>query len=159
MSIGKYQKTFGVGPLGMLISIMMFFLLWLLDRALNHVRILIQPKPIRIVGLVLIVLWACWHAWSIQTISRWWRHGILCTKGPYKFVRHPIYAGGILLGSVGVALIFNSWILLSLPILMHATFSILVRKEETMMDAVFGEEYRAYTARTGKLFPRMPLAK
>jgi protein-S-isoprenylcysteine O-methyltransferase Ste14 len=155
MSISRYQKLFGVGPLGMLIGIVLLGLLWLLDRAFHSAEILSQPGTIRFIGLVFVVLWVCWHSWCIRTISRWWRHDELCTTGPYRFVRHPIYAGGVLLGAIGVALIFNSWIMLALPVLMHATYSILVRKEEAMMAAVFGEEYKRYAGRTGRLFPRI----
>ena len=101
------------------------------------------------------VIWICWHSWCIKAISQWWRHDQLCTKGPYRIVRHPIYAGGTLLGSLGIALLFNSWIMLLLPVLMYIAYSILVRREETMMTAVFGEEYLRYASKTGRLFPRI----
>jgi protein-S-isoprenylcysteine O-methyltransferase Ste14 len=159
MNISKYQKLFGVGPIGMLIGMVMLGLLWLLDKTLRHVEISSRPRIIRIIGLILIMLWICWHSWCIRTISRWWRHDQLCTTGPYRFVRHPIYAGGVLLGSIGMTLMFNSWIMLPLPVLMYATYSILVRKEEAMMTAVFGEEYKRYAANTGRLFPRIPREK
>ena len=56
-------------------------------------------------------------------------------------------------------MIFNSWIILPLPAFMFVLYSILVRKEEAMMMAVFGEEYKQYAAHTGRLFPRMLPAK
>jgi protein-S-isoprenylcysteine O-methyltransferase Ste14 len=155
LNISKYQKYFGVGPLGALISAVMFGFLWLLDRSFHHVRILRYPKPFVIIGSALIGLWICWHAWSLITISQWWHHDRLCTTGPYRFVRHPIYAGGALLGATGISLIFNSWIILPLPVLAFAVYSILIRKEESMMLAVFGEEYQRYAARTGRLSPRL----
>jgi protein-S-isoprenylcysteine O-methyltransferase Ste14 len=152
MKISKYQKLFGVGPLGMLIGVVLLGLLWILDRTLHHVEIFGQPRTPRIIGSILIALWIVWYAWSIRTISRWWRHDQLCTTGPYRFVRHPIY-GGVLGVISGIALIFNSWIILPLPLLMYVTYSILVRKEEAMMTGVFGEEYKRYAARTGRFFP------
>ena len=63
------------------------------------------------------------------------------------------------MGSMGVVLIFNSWIILPLPALMFAIYSILVRKEEAMMTTVFGGKYKRYAADTGRLFPRIPPAK
>jgi protein-S-isoprenylcysteine O-methyltransferase Ste14 len=154
MNIGRYQKLFGVGPVGFLIGLVLLGLLWLLDRTLDHVEILNQPKPLRTIGWLLIVIWLCWHVWSIKAISSWWRHDRLCTTGPYRFVRHPIYAGGIWLGSLGIALMFNSWIVIFQPVLAYMVVSFLVRKEESMMTTVFGEEYRHYASRTGRLFPR-----
>jgi protein-S-isoprenylcysteine O-methyltransferase len=159
MNISRYQKLFGVGPLGMLISMVLLGLLWLLDRVLHHVEMSRQPEMIRIIGSILILFWICWHSWCTRTISRWWRHDQLCTSGPYRFVRHPIYAGGVLLASTGAALLLNSWIMLPLPVIMFVLYSILVRKEETMMMAVFGDEYKQYAAHTGRLFPRIPPAK
>ena len=154
MSISRYQKLFGVGPLGLLISLAALGVLLLLDVNVHHAKISSQPGIIRTIGLVLILIWICWHSWCMRTISRWWRHDQLCMTGPYRFVRHPIYAGGIFLGAIGIGLLFNSWIVLLLPALMYPTYSILVRKEEMMMIAVFGEEYRRYASRTGRLFPR-----
>jgi protein-S-isoprenylcysteine O-methyltransferase Ste14 len=70
-------------------------------------------------------------------------------------VRHPIYAGVTFLASLGVSLLFNSWLILLWPVIMYVAYSILVRKEESIMTAVFGEEYRSYASQTGRLFPRL----
>jgi len=155
MIITRYQKLFGVGQIALLIGIAILGLLWLLDRALGHVEIWSQPKLVKTIGWILIAIFICWHFWCMRAISRWWRHDELCTKGPYRFVRHPIYAGGVLLGSLGVSLLFNSWIILLQPVLSYPIVSLLVRKEEAMMTDVFGEEYQRYAAKTGRLFPRI----
>jgi protein-S-isoprenylcysteine O-methyltransferase Ste14 len=154
MNISEYQKIFGVGLVGTLIGLVMFGLLWLLDSALGHVKILNQPGPIRKIGLILIMIWICWHAWCVNTIFSWFAEDQLCTAGPYRFVRHPMYAGMILLGCLGVCLMFNSWIILLLPVIMYAIFFFMVRKEEAMMTAVFGKKYQSYATHTGRLFPR-----
>ena len=159
MNITRYQKLFGVGPLGMLIGAVLLCVLLLLDRAMHHVKILERPEISKVVGFIVVALWFCWHVWCIRTISRWWRHDQLCTTGPYRFVRHPIYAGGTVLGASGIALMFNSWIMLLLPVFLYVTYFLLVRKEETMMKTVFGEEYERYAARTGRLLPRIKPTK
>jgi protein-S-isoprenylcysteine O-methyltransferase Ste14 len=153
-NISRYQKTFGTGPVGFLAGLLLLGLLWLLDRTLGHVEILSRPGPIRILGWMLIAVWVCWHAWCVKTISSWWNKSRLCTTGPYRFVRHPMYAGGALLFGYGVALILNSWIFLLWPVLWCFILSALVRKEERMMEAVFGDEYRRYAARTGRILPQ-----
>lgn len=154
LNIGRYRKIFGIGPIGFLAGLVLLGLLWLLDRNLRHVEILSQPGPIRILGWTLVAGWICWHAWCVKTIRSWWNKSRLCTTGPFRFVRHPMYAGGALLLGTGLALILNSWILILCPILWCFILSVLVRKEEKMMEAVFGEEYRGYAARTGCLLPR-----
>lgn len=155
MNISKYQKICGIGPLGLFIGLSLLAALWLLDRILGHVKILSQPEPLTLVGLILIGIWICWHIWCILTIRRWWLRSQLCTTGPYRIVRHPIYAGVALLGFSGISLLFNSWIMLLVPLLQYPILSVLVRKEEAMMTAVFGEEYTRYAASTGRLFPRL----
>jgi len=155
MNISRYQKIFGVGPTGATINLLLLGLLWLLDRILSRVEILSEPEPVRIIGALIIAVWICWHIWSLKTIRSWWKEDQLCTTGPYRFVRHPIYAGAGLIFNSGLALILNSWILLLLPILSYFIFSVLVRKEEKMMGAVFGEEYKRYAARTGRLLPKL----
>jgi protein-S-isoprenylcysteine O-methyltransferase Ste14 len=155
MSISRYQKLFGIGPIGMLASLAALGILWLLDRSLGRLELLNHPEPIRMIGAGLLAIWLCWHIWCIRTIRRWWVHSQLCTTGPYRYVRHPIYAGASLLASLSISLMFNSWIVLLLPVFMFAIYSFLVRKEEAMMTAVFGEEYQRYAAKTGRLFPRI----
>ena len=155
MKITKYQKLFGVGQITALIGFVVMGLLYLLDEALNHPAISSQPKPARIVGTTLIAIWICWHLWCMKAINQWWHHDRLCTTGPFKYVKHPIYAGGIWFGFLGMSLLFNSWIVLFQPIISFFIISLLVRKEEKMMTGIFGEEYQRYAARTGRLFPRL----
>jgi protein-S-isoprenylcysteine O-methyltransferase Ste14 len=154
LKITRYQKLFGVGQIAFLIGLIILGLLWLLDRNLGHIAISGRPKPVRIIGAALLIIWLGWHCWCMKAISQWWRHDKLCTSGPYRFVKHPIYAGGIWFGSLGAALIFNSWIILLLPVLFYPVVSLLVRREEAMMNAVFGEQYQNYASQTGRLFPR-----
>ena len=65
-----------------------------------------------------------------------------------------MYAGGPFILGPGLALILNSWILLLWPILWCFILWAIVGREERMMEAVFGEEYKNYAARTGRLLPR-----
>ena len=155
MNINKYQKIFGVGPIGLLISFVLLVVFWLVDRGLGHVKILSQPALSTAAGLSLLVIWIGWHASAIRTIRTWWDRDRLCTSGPYRFVRHPMYAGAVFLVAPAVALLFNSWVIFLWPVFLYPVWSFLVRHEEKMMLAFFGDDYRRYAARTGRLFPRV----
>ena len=79
----------------------------------------------------------------------------LVTGGIYGYIRHPMYAFGWLLGT-SQALLLQNWIaglsgLVSFALLY---FSRVPREEQMMLDR-FGEEYRAYMDRTGKVSPRL----
>ncbi len=77
----------------------------------------------------------------------------LIQTGPYKYVRHPTYAGAILTMS-GTSVLFESWISLLITFtLLIPVYLYRIRLEEKLMNAHFGEAYLNYIKRTGALFP------
>jgi len=155
MNISRHRRILGVGPLGFAGSSILFALLWLLESNFIHGQILSHSRPLKIAGLVFVAIWFCWHVWSLRAIRFWRDRHALCTTGPYRFVRHPIYAGGIFLAGYGVALMFNAWIMLAAPLLSYPFWSFLARKEERMTATVFGETYKQYAKRTGGFLPKL----
>jgi protein-S-isoprenylcysteine O-methyltransferase Ste14 len=91
------------------------------------------------------------HNWSVSLDLRE-RH-TLVTSGVYATVRHPMYAGFWLM-AVAQALLLPNWIagpagLVGFGILFFGR----VRREEEMMIAAFGDEYRRYMRRTARVVP------
>ena len=79
----------------------------------------------------------------------------LVTGGPYHWIRHPIYTAFLLILSAPLFLSAN-WLVGSLWILSTALeVRSRVRYEESLMAEQFGENYRDYMARTGRLLPRL----
>jgi protein-S-isoprenylcysteine O-methyltransferase Ste14 len=79
----------------------------------------------------------------------------LVTHGPYRWVRHPLYATGLLL-LVAIGLTARSAFLLAFA----AVAGLLLRwfvipREEEALIARFGAEYRAYQCETGRLVPKL----
>ena len=78
----------------------------------------------------------------------------LVTKGPFHWIRHPLYTfGGLLF--LGLSLIMGTWLI---PLLGIPTYAILIhrtRVEEIALQERFGDEYHLYTERTGRFFPRL----
>lgn len=79
----------------------------------------------------------------------------LVTHGPYRWIRHPIYAAFLLiLGSL--SLISANWFLGLIWIVMTALDVFArINVEEKMMLKEFGGTYKAYMTRTGRLFPQL----
>ena len=154
MNISGFQKIFGVGPSGALLSLMLLALLWIVDGLAGRPAITARAGLRDAAALVLILSGAALHAWSFVTLRNWWRHDRLCTRGPFRFVRHPMYTAWITLVAGGVMLASNSWIMLAGPVGLHLLWHHLVPREEKMMDTLFGEAYREYAARTGRFLPR-----
>ena len=81
-------------------------------------------------------------------------HHELVTQGPYRYVRHPLYMVGLLWWT-SLSLISGSWVLMAVLAAGFVAVWIRTGKEEAMLEARFGEAYRAYRARTGKFVPRI----
>lgn len=78
----------------------------------------------------------------------------LVTRGPYRWVRHPLYSSSIVwLGSIG-ALAANAFIV-GMTLLAAGFLPALVKREEAALLERFGPSYREYMERTGRLLPRI----
>jgi protein-S-isoprenylcysteine O-methyltransferase Ste14 len=155
MNISKRQKLFGVGPTGALISFVLLTIAVRVDRALGHLMILANPVSIKVVGMMLAIIGLGLNFWSMWTLQNWWAEDGLCTSGPFKWFRHPMYAAWITFVLPGIAFYLNSWVILFFVILLQPIWHRLVIKEEKMMHEKFHDTYRAYAAQTGRFFPRI----
>jgi protein-S-isoprenylcysteine O-methyltransferase Ste14 len=78
----------------------------------------------------------------------------LVVSGPYRWIRHPIYAA-FLLSYVGGGLLASNWVLTFVPAGLYAILvAIRMEEEEALMVELFGQEYVDYQGRTGRLVPR-----
>jgi protein-S-isoprenylcysteine O-methyltransferase Ste14 len=112
------------------------------------------------VAILTVAVWLFWR--SHADLGRNWSPSLqlregheLVTEGVYRSVRHPMYASMWLWG-VAQALLLQNWIagwaslVLFLPL-----YLLRVPREERMMLDEFGEGYRAYMNRTGRVIPRL----
>jgi protein-S-isoprenylcysteine O-methyltransferase Ste14 len=77
----------------------------------------------------------------------------LITDGPFRHVRHPIYALSMLL------MICSAVVVPTVPMLVVAIVHLVLnylkaRNEENHLLTVHGDAYRRYLARTGRFFPK-----
>jgi protein-S-isoprenylcysteine O-methyltransferase Ste14 len=80
---------------------------------------------------------------------------LLVETGPYRWIRHPIYAA-YLINYIGGGLLSSNWVLTVVPVIMFALMVIMrMGKEEKVMEEKFGQKYIAYKERTGRLLPRI----
>jgi protein-S-isoprenylcysteine O-methyltransferase Ste14 len=134
----------------------LFLLLWIMDNALGHPEISPSSTILKITGICLVLMGLATHVWAFLTLRRWWDHDELCTQGPFKYFRHPMYAAWITFMALGLPLLLNSWVFFLLLVLIHPIWHGLVQKEEDLMAELFGDEYLAYKRHTGRFLPRLP---
>jgi protein-S-isoprenylcysteine O-methyltransferase Ste14 len=77
----------------------------------------------------------------------------LVTRGLYKYVRHPMYSGAILM-MLGPFLVFRSLlVLIVIFILFMPLMRMRMKMEEETLIGTFGDEYRDYIKRTKRFIP------
>lgn len=105
-------------------------------------------------------LWLLWrsHAdlggnWSPYLEIR--EEHSLVTHGVFRHIRHPMYAAHWL-WAIAQALLLQNWIAgLAMAASFLPLYLLRVVREEEMMLESFGEEYRWYMKRTGRVIPRL----
>jgi protein-S-isoprenylcysteine O-methyltransferase Ste14 len=78
----------------------------------------------------------------------------LVTSGPYRWVRHPLYSAGTVF-CVSLNLLVASWFTALTGATALALLLVRLPKEEEKLIERFGDEYRVYAKRTGRLLPRL----
>ncbi len=103
-------------------------------------------------------LWLFWRThkelgrnWSVSLEVRD-KHELI-TGGVYRYVRHPMYSA-FFLWAVAQFLLLPNWVAGLSGIVGFGTLYLFrVGREEKLMLDAFGEEYRAYMARTARVVP------
>jgi protein-S-isoprenylcysteine O-methyltransferase Ste14 len=80
----------------------------------------------------------------------------LCTEGPYRYVRHPLYASYIT--AFVAVFVLRPTLLAALVLVLNLVFFTYgaVRDERALESGPFAADYAAYKARVGRFFPRLP---
>lgn len=98
-------------------------------------------------GLALFA-WALWTLWRHHTTVNPFRAvTTLCTGGPFRFSRNPIYVGDWFV-LAGVSLLMKTaWPLLFAPLIWALLRYGVIRHEEAHLEAKFGDDYLNYKMR------------
>lgn len=112
------------------------------------------------VGIGLMIAGIVLRQWSIAVLGRYFSPTVgvqegqaVVDRGPYRLVRHPAYAG-LLIIYVGLGFVIQSWgAVLVLIAYFAVAFGYRIRVEEGVLTSNLGDEYVAYAKRTKRLIP------
>ncbi len=144
---------------------LVFWLSVLADPPWMRWSTLALPSALRWLGAALALLLLPLFVWIFRTLGEnvspavvTRKRHTLVTSGPYAWVRHPLYAVGLLMHAA-LALLLASWLVALAGLLILAFILPRARREEERLVARFGDSYREYAARTGMLVPRLSLRR
>lgn len=157
-----WEKLFlGLAGLGNTVVPLLYILTRRLDRA--DCRLPHRPRTALAFAGALLLPPAVWLLWrSHADLGRAWspvvevrQEQALVTGGVYRHIRHPMYAAHWL-WAIAQALLLQNWIAGPANLATYAPLYFRrVPQEEALMLERFGDDYRAYMARTGRVVPRL----
>lgn len=120
------------------------------------------PRTIwmEVIGLIFIVIALLLRFWTRAAAGEQYSGHVQVTEkhqlvqsGPYRYIRHPGYAGYFLI-ALGICIGYSSLIgLAAIPIFMVPGFAYRMNVEEKLLTKSFGDEYRIYARRTKRILP------
>jgi protein-S-isoprenylcysteine O-methyltransferase Ste14 len=121
----------------------------------------VLPVPVTwITGVAIAAIGVAVAIWARMILNTNWSGVValksgheLIRKGPYRWIRHPIYTG-ILMAMIGTAMVRNQvrgWIGFAIE---FATFYFKARKEEQFLRREFGAGFEEHSRHTGMFLPK-----
>jgi protein-S-isoprenylcysteine O-methyltransferase Ste14 len=96
--------------------------------------------------------WLLADAWKVLYAAQ--RSRALATTGPYARLRHPQYAGFVLI-MFGFLLQWPTLVTLAMFPILVTMYALLAKREESEAERAFGQAWRDYAARTPRYVPRV----
>ena len=153
--MNNYQKIFGSGPAGSLISLLLLVISIFLANHFSQFQIS-NSQFLRYSffgGMCVITVFII--TWSIHSLPPISRGNTLVTSGAFRYFRHPLYGAFLSFFNFGLALFLNNWIYVLWAALQHPVWHWIIKGEEKCMEKQFPGEYEEYSLRTGRFFPRV----
>jgi len=154
-SMNTYERLFGAGPRGILISGVLLAVAWKLEP-LSGLPKITDSDLLRWIVFSLSIAGALALAiWSMISLPPDKRGAALVTTGAYRYLRHPIYATLVSCFHFGLAILLDNWIYLLWAVITYCIWHWNIASEERLMRRAFPNEYEAYCKKTGRFIPRL----
>lgn len=118
------------------------------------------PNVAHFVGISIFLFGVCYRLWAIRTLGQFYSHRVrtvaqhqIVVSGPYRFTRHPAYAG-MIIANAGISMYFFNWVTICvfLFILVPAILLRIVIEERTLLGI---EGYSEFAKKQKRLFPKI----
>ena len=121
-----------------------------------------MPAPLRMVGVFVMWFGLALRVWAIAALGSEFRttvevepDQVVVSSGPYRWIRHPSYAG-LLLIIAGLGAALGNWLSLAACVVLPVPAVVWrIHVEEVELNRVLGQAYRAYTSQRARVIPRL----
>jgi protein-S-isoprenylcysteine O-methyltransferase Ste14 len=144
-----------------LLMLAVFALLFRHDARIGRLglRVISASPKVAYAGLALTIAGAAFAIWARATLGANWSATVtvkqnhsLVQRGPYRLVRHPIYAG-CLIAMLGTAIVYGEAGCFVAVVLAFVGWWLKARVEEDFMVQQFGDQYLRYQSSVKQLIP------
>jgi len=148
-------------PLVAMLSLFLFGIM-VIPILVGYARLGVLPSYLFYPGLVIMIVGFAIYYWAVLTLGPFCSgflrvipdHKVI-RNGPYRLVRHPVYAGEIL-SFIGLGLALQSWVALLIILVTASVFySNRIRIEEKFLTAELGDDYVQYMKSVKRIIPRI----
>ena len=145
-----------IGDAGQLILFGLFLVIWILDSFILHRSTFLAntiPLTLRLIilGVALIIAFYLFKSGHV-VVSGGQRPATVVSSGAFRYVRHPLYLGSILI-YFGFTVSTASLFCLGLLVVIVVFYNFIASYEEKLLEVKFGETYVTYQKNTGKWVP------
>jgi protein-S-isoprenylcysteine O-methyltransferase Ste14 len=146
------------GDAGQLILFGLFMVLWILDSFILHrstvlANFISLALRLVILGVSLITAFYLFKSGHV-VVSGNQRPTQVVSTGAFRYVRHPLYLGSILI-YFGLTVSTASLFCLGLLVVIILFYNYIAGYEEKLLEVKMGEAYTAYQKSTGKWIPQL----
>ena len=131
-----------------------------LSARLPRAAIAWRPALVFFSGIGLMLAGVAFRWWAIAALGKSFTFDVavqsgqkIVDTGPYRYIRHPSYAG-TLMTQIGIGLALGNWAgMLALLVCVALAYAYRISVEERALAAALGEPYRQYMLRTRRIIP------
>jgi protein-S-isoprenylcysteine O-methyltransferase Ste14 len=147
-----------LGDAGQLILFGLFVVIWILDSFILQRSTFLADRIPLIIRLIILgaALAASFYFFKSGhvVVSGEQRPTTVVSAGAFRYVRHPLYLGSILI-YFGFTVSTASLFCLGLLVVIFVFYNYIASYEEKLLEVKFGETYVAYQKSTGKWVPHL----
>jgi len=112
-----------------------------------------NTKVLKIIGTVLMTFGLIFYLTTVKLLLKGLKETRLVTNGAFYLCQNPLYAAILLFIIPALAMLLNSWLVLTSSLIGYLIFRRYIKGEYQELEKYFGYDYLKYKSTTPEFFP------